>query len=133
MDSLTAAQRSARMARIRGRDTKPELVVRKLLFGLGYRYRVHVRSLPGNPDIAFPSRKKAIFVHGCFWHQHGCGKYKQPASRLDFWLPKLDQNVRRDRRKLRQLNRAGWRYRIVWECQLRDEEGLTRRLSTFLG
>jgi DNA mismatch endonuclease, patch repair protein len=133
MDNLTVAERSARMARIRGRDTKPELVVRKLLFSLGYRYRIHVQGLPGRPDIAFPSLKKAIFVHGCFWHQHGCGKYKQPASRLDFWLPKLDLNVRRDRRKLRQLNRAGWQYRIVWECQLCCQAALARRLSAFLG
>jgi DNA mismatch endonuclease, patch repair protein len=100
---------------------------------MGYRYRLHVRELPGRPDIVFISRKKAVFVHGCLWHQHGCGRYKQPASNVSFWRTKLQKNLERDRRNQRALHRLGWKYRIVWECQVKDVKALRKRLASFLG
>jgi len=95
-DPLTAAERSERMSRIRNADTKPEMIVRRLVHGMGYRYRLHVKNLPGNPDLVFPSRHKVIFVHGCFWHQHGCRQYRMPRTKRDFWLAKLASNKSRD-------------------------------------
>lgn len=134
LDPLTKQQRSERMALIRGRDTKPELAFRKLVFSLGYRYRLHDRRLPGCPDLVFASRRKAIFVHGCFWHQHDCGTYKQPASRLKFWVPKLTSNVARDAEVRRLLTKAGWKYLIVWECEIRQSpRRVARRAARFLG
>ena len=115
MDTLTRAQRSERMARIRSRNTGPELAVRRLVYSLGFRYRLHGTGLPGKPDLVFASRRKVIFVHGCFWHQHpGCGR--QPKSRLEFWTEKLFQNRERDLRNQRKLRSLGWRILIVWEC-----------------
>lgn len=133
MDTLTPAQRSERMARVRGRDTKPELVVRRLLHALGYRYRLHDKRLPGHPDITFFKRKKVIFVHGCFWHRHeGCVLARLPKSRLDFWLPKLESNKLRDTAKTAVLEANGWKVLVVWECQLRHREDLAMRLRDFL-
>jgi DNA mismatch endonuclease, patch repair protein len=135
MDTLTQQQRSERMARVRSRDTAPEAVVRGVVSGLGYRYRLHVRRLPGRPDLVFASRRKLIFVHGCFWHRHRsarCALARLPKSRLDFWVPKLDANSRRDRRNLATLRRAGWSVLVIWECQLRDPTGLRRRVERFL-
>ncbi|MEO5670210.1 MAG: very short patch repair endonuclease [Ramlibacter sp.] len=120
MDNMTVAQRSSAMSRVRGTGTKPEMLVRKALHRLGYRYKLHDRQLPGVPDLVFPSRKKIIFVHGCFWHQHGCKKAMPPASRIDFWLPKLAANRARDKAVARQLRRAGWTVRTVWECELQQ-------------
>ena len=123
------------MSRIRHRDTKPEMMVRRLLHAMGFRYRLHDKRLPGSPDIVFASRKKAIFVHGCFWHRHpdaGCALARMPKSRLDFWRPKLEGNRTRDVRHQSELDALGWRYLIVWECELRDKEQFRNRLLAFL-
>jgi DNA mismatch endonuclease (patch repair protein) len=109
------------MARVRGKNTKPELVVRKLAHRLGYRYRLHVRGLPGSPDLVFPGRGKIIFVHGCFWHSHHkCRLATVPKTRRAFWLEKMRTNRERDARILRQLKAAGWQCRVIWECETRD-------------
>lgn len=123
------------MSRIRHRDTKPEMMVRRLLHAMGFRYRLHDKRLPGSPDIVFASRKKAIFVHGCFWHRHpdaGCALARMPKSRLDFWRPKLEGNRTRDVRHQSELDALGWRYLIVWECELRDKEQFRNILLAFL-
>lgn len=132
-DSLTAAERSERMALIHGRDTKPEMKVRRLVHGMGFRYRLHRRDLPGVPDLVFPSRRKVIFVHGCFWHQHArCTQYRQPKTKLDFWEPKLRENKLRDARHRKALTRLGWESLVVWECQLKRLDRLAARLQRFL-
>jgi DNA mismatch endonuclease (patch repair protein) len=125
--------RSERMARIRKVDTKPELVVRKLLHALGFRFRLHRRDLPGNPDIVFPGRHKVILVHGCFWHRHTCswGK-KVPTANPDYWRPKLQRNQTRDAQNLSQLHALGWSTLILWECELSNSSALTARLIRFL-
>lgn len=120
------------MARIGSKDTKPELAVRKLLHGLGYRYRLHRRDLPGTPDICFPGRRKAIFVHGCFWHRHGCRRTTTPSTRAAYWQQKFDRNVVRDRRALTDLDELGWETLVVWECEVADLPALTERLVAFL-
>lgn len=113
------------MARIRSRNTKPEMRVRKALHASGLRYRLHDRHLPGRPDLVFPSRKAALFVNGCFFHQHpGCRNERMPKSRLDFWQPKLVGNVERDHRKCDQLRAAGWRVIVIWECETNNDEKL---------
>lgn len=132
MDTLSKAERSERMSRIRARDTKPELRVRRLLHGLGYRFRLHRRTLPGTPDLVFPSRKKAIFVHGCFWHRHeGCRLARLPKTRQDFWLPKLEGNRARDLRDQAALRDLGWEVLVVWECEVQSQD-LRDRLVAFL-
>ncbi|AVE05700.1 very short patch repair endonuclease [Pseudomonas palleroniana] len=134
MDTLTPSDRSLRMARVKSKGTKPEMVVRRLLFSMGYRYRLHDRSLPGSPDIIFRGRKKVIFVHGCFWHRHdGCPLARLPKSRLDFWIPKLEGNRERDTRTLHQLNSLGWDVLVIWECELKDLNLLEKMLNGFLG
>jgi len=120
------------MARIGPRNTLPELRVRSLLHRLGYRFRLHRRDLPGTPDIALPSRNKAIFVHGCFWHGHACKVGKMPKTRTGYWGPKIVGNRERDARKRRQLAAFGWRSLIVWECETKDEAKLARKLARFL-
>ena len=121
------------MARIRARDTRPELAVRRLLHSLGYRYRLHRRELPGSPDICFPSRKKAVFVHGCFWHRHkGCTRTTQPKTRAPFWEDKFRKNVIRDRRNMADLAELGWTAMVVWECETKHVERLAPRLMGFL-
>jgi DNA mismatch endonuclease (patch repair protein) len=118
MDNLTKQERSERMSRVRGKDTKPEMTVRGLVHRMGFRYRLHVGDLPGKPDMVFPRLGKIILVHGCFWHQHpGCGR--QPKSKMGFWTKKLSQNRERDLRNQQKLRRLGWRILIVWECQFR--------------
>jgi DNA mismatch endonuclease, patch repair protein len=133
-DSLTPEQRSERMGRIKNKNTKPELQVRQLVWSLGFRYRLHNRKLPGSPDLVFAKRKKAIFVHGCFWHQHGgeCRQYRMPRSKLDFWLPKLEGNKQRDARNQQILIEMGWSYLIIWECELKGKGELANRILTFL-
>jgi DNA mismatch endonuclease (patch repair protein) len=131
-DPLTPAQRSERMSRIRSANTKPEIIVRKLVHGMGYRYRLHARDLPGHPDLVFRSRKKVIFVHGCFWHQHGCRQYRQPRTKQSFWEPKLAKNKERDAKVQRDLRRLGWRVLVIWECQLKKEAPLRSRIKRFL-
>lgn len=134
MDTLSPRERSERMSRVRGKDTGPEWIVRRLVHSLGFRYRLHGSGLPGRPDLVFPARRKAIFVHGCFWHRHGvrCPLTRLPKSRLDFWKPKLEQNRRRDALNLRRLRAAGWTVLTVWECQLRDSAALSDRIRAFL-
>ena len=134
MDSLSPIRRSANMSRIRSRDTKPELLVRQLLHRLGYRYRLHRRDLPGIPDLVFPSRRKVIFVHGCFWHQHKrCVDGRPPKSRLEYWLPKLRRNVDRDRENMAKLRISGWTVLKLWECDILNGNKLEQRLLQFLG
>ena len=128
-----SAARSANMAKIGPKDTRPELVVRRLLHGLGYRYRLHRRDLPGTPDICFPARKKVIFVHGCFWHRHdGCQRTTTPKTRASFWESKFQQNVVRDRMNLERLSDLDWEAMVVWECEIDDLDKLTPRLVAFL-
>ena len=125
--------RSERMARIRKVDTKPELVVRKLLHALGFRFRLHRRDLPGNPDIVFPARKKVILVHGCFWHRHTCSSgRKVPTANRDYWLPKLQRNHARDAQNLSRLHVLGWTTLTLWECELSNSRMLAARLIRFL-
>lgn len=136
MDTLTPKQRSERMSRVRGRDTKPEMIVRRLVHGMGYRYRLHRADVPGKPDLVFPSRRKVIFVHGCFWHRHDdpeCRLARLPKSRLDFWGPKLERNRKRDADNLSRLAKMGWQSLVIWECQLKDREALEARIREFLG
>lgn len=132
-DNRTPESRSALMARIGPKNTAPEMTVRRLLHSMGYRYRLHRRDLPGNPDIVFPSCRKAIFVHGCFWHAHGCRIGQPPKSRPDFWLPKLERNRSRDRENIEALEKAGWGVLVVWQCETRDPKTLAPHLAAFLG
>ena len=120
------------MQQVKGKDTKPERIVRSLLHRLGYRFRLHRKDLPGTPDIVFPGRHLALFVHGCFWHGHGCRIGHLPKSRLDYWQPKIAANCDRDRRKEAALAAAGWRVAVVWQCELADREGLAARLRGLL-
>src|SRR5215216_2136768 len=133
MDKLTPAERSERMSRIRGRNTKPELIVRKLVHSMGFRYRLHKRELPGCPDLVFSARRKVIFVHGCFWHLHeNCRQYRYPQSRLDFWDSKLQENRRRDDAAQVALKQMGWQCLVIWECQLRNKEALRETIREFM-
>lgn len=133
MDSLSPAERSEIMARVRSKNSRPEMLVRKLVFGLGYRYRLHAKDLPGHPDIVFRTLRKVIFVHGCFWHRHSvCALARLPKSRLDFWRPKLEGNKKRDDRNKRALQRQGWKVLTIWECQLKNPERLELRIKGFL-
>mgnify|MGYP000290274091 CR=1 FL=1 len=131
-DPLTKAERSLRMSRIRSVDTEPEMIVRRLVHAMGYRYSLHARDVPGSPDLVFRRRKKAIFVHGCFWHQHGCRQYRQPRTNRGFWGPKLARNRARDREVRNTLRKLGWKTLTVWECQLKRAAQLTSRLRRFL-
>ncbi|RDV02414.1 very short patch repair endonuclease [Undibacter mobilis] len=132
MDTRSKAQRSFIMKSVRSRNTGPELVVRRTLHALGYRYGLHRKDLPGRPDIVMPKHKAVVFVHGCFWHGHGCPKGRLPKSRLDFWVPKIDRNRQRDRESVRLLRKSGWRVLTIWQCQTKDVESLSRKLAKFL-
>ena len=131
-DTRTPEKRRQIMRAVKSKNTKPEMIVRQLLHAHGYRYRLHYRTLPGKPDLAFPGRKKAIFVHGCFWHGHGCKIGKAPKSRLDYWLPKLEANIARDRKKTDAIHALGWETLTVWQCELGDRGALLARLAKFL-
>lgn len=121
------------MARVRSKNTRPELLVRKLVFALGYRYRLHDRKLPGSPDIVFGPRRKIIFVHGCFWHQHArCAIARVPKSRQEFWTRKFEGNKLRDQRNRRALARQGWKVLTIWECQLSNPNRVSERIGRFL-
>lgn len=121
------------MALIRAKDTQPEMRVRRAFHETGLRYRLHVRDLPGTPDLVFPSRKVALFVHGCFWHGHeGCVGSRLPKSREDFWIPKLLANTARDYEQRRALARLGWKVIVVWECETKDKARL-RKIARFIG
>lgn len=133
MDKLNPKRRSENMRRIRSKDTSPEIVVRKLVYRLGYRYRLHAANLPGKPDLVFPGRKKAIFVHGCFWHQHtGCLDGCSPHSHTEYWEPKLSRNVARDRQNLDALEQLAWKTLVIWECHVCNAAQLERRIKRFL-
>ena len=132
-DVFSSTKRSRIMRAIRSGDTGPEMIVRRMVFRLGYRYRVHVRSLAGTPDLVFVSRRKVICVHGCFWHLHTCRDGRVPSSRTEYWSPKLAANRRRDAKSRRWLRNHGWDVLVVWECQLANQVRLERRLRTFLG
>jgi DNA mismatch endonuclease (patch repair protein) len=133
MDTLSKQARSERMRRVRSHDTSPELIVRKEIFALGFRFSLHARQLPGAPDIVLNRHHKIVLVHGCFWHRHkGCRHARTPKSRLEYWLPKFEANEQRDLRVRRRLARLGWRTLVVWECQTRNREVMLRRLTKFL-
>ncbi len=121
MDNLTKEQRHKNMSHIRSKNTKPEEKVRKELFARGFRYRKNVRLLPGCPDIVLPKYRTVIFVNGCFWHKHDCGRFAWPSSNLDYWIPKINHNIERDRRNITELKKMGWRVLIVWECTLKKK------------
>lgn len=130
MDVLTKEQRHKNMSRIRGKNTKPEEIVRKYLFSRGFRYRKNDRRYPGKPDIVLPKYKTVIFVNGCFWHRHeGCRYASVPKSRQDFWLPKLQGNVERDQRNIEALKKAGWSVIVIWECEIKSKKGRSDALS----
>jgi len=130
---LSESQRSALMARIRKKDTKPEIVVRRLAHAMGFRFRLHRRDLPGTPDLVFPRLRKAVLVHGCFWHRHDCrlGR-KTPDKNLDYWRPKLERNQARDTENELRLRALGWDVMVVWECQVGDLDRLRAELAGFL-
>ncbi|UZF12656.1 DNA mismatch endonuclease Vsr [Xanthomonas oryzae pv. oryzae] len=133
MDSVSPARRSEIMGRVRSRDTVPEMLVRRLTHALGYRYRLHGKDLPGKPDLVFRSRRKVIFVHGCFWHRHpGCALARLPKSREDFWLPKLEANRQRDLKTENVLQVKGWTVLTIWECELGDIDKLKNKIKEFL-
>jgi DNA mismatch endonuclease (patch repair protein) len=133
-DRLSPRERSALMARIRGKNTKPELLVRSALHRRGYRFRVHGSGLPGRPDLVFSSRRKVVFVHGCFWHYHPqCPRSFTPKTRTDFWSAKLARNSDRDRKVLQALRQGGWEPLVIWECELRTLDLTVERIATFLG
>lgn len=120
------------MQKVQTKDTGPEKKVRSILHGLGYRFRLHRKDLPGTPDIVFPGRRLAIFVHGCFWHAHGCRKGQPPKSRQEYWQPKLQANRTRDIRNVEALEQAGWRVGVVWQCELADHAALVAHLEGLL-
>jgi DNA mismatch endonuclease, patch repair protein len=131
MDVVDVATRSRMMSAVRSRNTAPEMRVRRFLHACGFRYRLHVRALPGCPDIVLPKFRTAIFVHGCFWHQHsGCAKARLPTSNSAFWADKLARNVARDRAAIYSLEQDGWRVLVVWECETRQQEQLHDLAST---
>jgi DNA mismatch endonuclease (patch repair protein) len=133
MDIVSPEKRSWMMAGIKGKNTKPEMVVRKIVHAMGFRFRLHRKDLPGSPDLVFPRLKKVIFVHGCFWHQHpGCKFAYTPKSNTQFWLAKLEGNTRRDALALMMLGALGWEALIVWECEISDRSALALKLNSFL-
>lgn len=135
-DRFSKASRSAIMRGSKSKDTKPEWRVRRIAHGLGYRYRLHSKALPGSPDLVFPSRNKVIFVHGCFWHQHAlksCPISQKPKSNTNYWLPKLRRNVERDLEQQKKLLKLGWELLVIWECELKDDKLLVSKLMKFLG
>lgn len=133
MDRLSVTARSLHMSRIRSKNTAPEIAVRKLVFSMGYRYRLHWTKLPGKPDLFFSRKRKVIFVHGCFWHRHqDCRKATTPKSNTEYWLPKFKRTIDRDRQSVDALTVLGWNVLIVWECELKDMGALADKLRSFL-
>lgn len=132
-DRVSPIQRSENMRRIKGKDTTPEMVVRRLIHSMGYRFRLHGKDLPGKPDLVFRPRRKAIFVHGCFWHQHaGCRDGRPPTSNTTYWAAKLERNLTRDERARADLEACGWAVYVIWECETHDRAQLCERLAAFL-
>jgi DNA mismatch endonuclease (patch repair protein) len=132
VDKLTQEQRSDLMRKVRGKDTAPEMIVRRLTHGAGFRFRLHRKDLPGKPDLCFPARRKVIFVHGCFWHGHHCKFGRFPRSRPEYWLPKIARNRERDTAAVATLAALGWKVLTIWECQTKDREALRERILKFL-
>jgi len=132
-DVFSQEKRSWIMSRVKGRDTKPEILVRSFIFRMGFRFRLHRRNLPGTPDIVLPRHRKVIFVHGCFWHGHkNCSRSKRPTTNENFWKDKLDGNIERDKRHKLELRQMGWKVLIVWECETKNPDKLLRKLKRFL-
>jgi DNA mismatch endonuclease, patch repair protein len=132
MDTRTPDQRSRIMRSVGSKDTGPEMIVRRLIHRMGFRYRLHQKSLPGSPDLVLKKHHSIIFIHGCFWHGHSCSKGRLPKSRLDFWVPKIKKNRSRDARSLRLLRADGWRVLTVWQCEKKDFVKLGNQLRLFL-
>ncbi len=133
MDRISPEKRSKLMSKIRSKDTKPEMAIRRLVFSLGYRYRLHDRRLPGKPDLVFQSRRKVIFVHGCFWHQHeSCRGGRLPKSNIQYWQPKLEKNVLNDKKNQRELLKNGWKVLVIWECEIKEVGYITEKIINFL-
>jgi DNA mismatch endonuclease (patch repair protein) len=132
MDRVSECVRRQIMSAVKTKDTLPELRLRSIIHRMGYRYALHRADLPGRPDLVFPSRRKIIFVHGCFWHGHRCRYGKLPKSKLEYWRPKVALNQKRDRRQQRILRGQGWSVMVVWQCQLKDAETLANRIGRFL-
>ena len=132
-DIFDPEKRSEIMSRIRGRDTKPELIVRRIAHGLGFRFRLHRKDLPGRPDIVFPRHQAVIVVHGCFWHRHpGCKRASSPKTRVRYWQNKFEDNVVRDKRNETALRDLGWKVMVIWECETKDHEAVAARIESFL-
>ena len=132
VDTVSRTTRSRMMAAVRQKDTAPEMLVRRLVHGMGYRYRLHVKGLPGKPDLVFHARSKVVFVNGCFWHGHDCAKGGLPKSNVRFWRGKIEKNRERDAKAVSELERRGWEVRVVWQCELGDRPKLAERLARFL-
>lgn len=131
-DRVSKEKRSEIMRAVKSKNTTPEMTVRKLVFSMGYRYRLHRKDLPGSPDLVFPGRKKVIFVHGCFWHGHGCKKGAPPKSRQDYWMSKITTNKIRDKMVQALLKRQGWGVLVIWQCQLPKGQQLSRNIQRFM-
>ncbi|HPQ69216.1 MAG TPA: very short patch repair endonuclease [bacterium] len=132
-DKFSPFERSRIMSQIKNKNTKPEKAVRSILHKMGYRFRINVNELPGNPDIVLPKYRRVIFVHGCFWHGHkGCKRAKRPSSNKEFWNKKIDSNIERDKKVRRELRKIGWGSLVVWQCQLKKPELLIKRLNKYL-
>jgi len=132
VDNVSRIERSKQMSLVRSQNTKPEMLVRRLVHGMGYRYRLYQTDLPGRPDLVFRSRRKVVFVHGCFWHGHKCKLGRMPKSRLEYWMPKITGNRKRDVKTLRRLRHMRWRALVLRECQLHNLEAVSRRIRRFL-
>lgn len=131
-DHVSKEKRSNIMKKVRGKNTSPELLVRKIIYSLGYRYRLHGKDLPGKPDIVFRWRKKVIFIHGCFWHAHGCKKGQPPKSNLPYWIPKLQENKIRDQDNIKSISAMGWSALIIWQCEIKSKDELIDKINSFL-
>lgn len=132
-DTRTPEQRRLIMQSVGQKDTGPELLIRRALHRLGYRFRLHVKGLPGRPDIVFVGRRKVVFIHGCFWHGHDCRKGKLPQTRTEYWIPKIHRNKARDERVLNELRNAGWESLVVWQCEVSRMEQALQAITQFLG
>ena len=133
MDNLSPEERSAQMAKIHSKDSKPEMFVRRLVHGMGYRYRLHRADMPGKPDMVFGPKKMVIVGHGCFWHGHNCSLGRIPKTRVEFWTAKIIANRARDEKHIEKLRANGWQALIIWECQLKDSSSVKSRIKSFLG
>ena len=134
MDVHTPEQRSYNMSRIQSKNTKPEKIIRNLLWHHGYRYRLHSNDIPGKPDIAFKSKKKVIFINGCYWHKHDCHKFKWPKTNKRFWKEKIERNALRDEHNYIHLTKNNWQYMVIWECEIKSSEmdKLINKIQIFL-